>query len=193
MEDNHSLKGVFIVLVFGLVVGFVLGWWLCNRGQADIVTTVETTIDTTKYYNPKPIEPTIVERIVTIPKLVYVPADTIVKTIVRVERDTIEVSYPVEQREYKDSTYYAVISGAVVGERRPTLDYIETYNKTTTIMQAKPPKKLRPYVGASVGVFGTWSVGINGGVLIKDHHAVGAGYERTQTDNRLKLNYSYLF
>jgi hypothetical protein len=126
--------------------------------------------------------------------LVFAPADTVVKTIIQTERgDSVEVSFPVEQRVYQDSTYRAVVSGAVVGNRRPTLDYIETYNHTTTSEVVLHPKKIRPYIGASVGIFGTWSVGVGGGLLIKDHHAVGAEYERTQTDNYIQLKYSYLF
>jgi hypothetical protein len=118
----------------------------------------------------------------------------VVKTIVQTERgDSVEVSFPVEQRIYQDSTYRAVVSGAVVGNRRPTLDYIETYNRTTTSEVVLKPKKIRPYIGASVGIFGTWSVGVGGGLLIKDHHAVGAEYERMKNDNLVKLRYNYIF
>ena len=139
-----------------------------------------------------------------LPRYVYAPGKTQVKTVVKTvvvtedskegeEPKEVEVTFPIERREYRDSTYFAIVSGAVVGDSRPTLDYIETYNKTVTSEVVIQPKKLRPYVGASVGIFGTWSVGVGGGLLIKDHHAVGAEYERTQTDNRIKLNYSYIF
>jgi hypothetical protein len=113
--------------------------------------------------------------------------------MVVIEKDSVEVAFPVEQREYRDSTYYAIVSGAVVGDRRPTLDYIETYEKTTTSEVVLKPKKVRLYVGGSVGVFGTWSVGAGGGLLIKDRHMIGAEYERMQNDNLIKLRYNYLF
>jgi hypothetical protein len=125
--------------------------------------------------------------------MIFAPADTVVKTIIVRETDSVKVEFPVERREYRDSTYYAIVSGVVVGDRGPTLDYIETYNKTITNSVVVKPKAVRPYIGASVGVFGTWSVGVGGGLLVKDHHAVGAEYERTQTDNNIKLKYSYLF
>lgn len=192
--DNHSLKSFFIVLVLGLVCGLFLGWWLCNRGQViSTITTIE--VDTIKYYEPIPTPRNeLVNKTIDLPRLLFAPADTIVKTIVQSEKgDSVEVAFPVEQREYRDSTYYAIVSGAVVGERRPTLDYIETYNKNTTSEVVLAPKKFRPYVGGSVGVFGVWSAGIGAGALIKDHHAVGVEYERMQSNNAVKINYNYLF
>lgn len=191
---NHSHSSFFISLVLGLVCGLFLGYWLCGRGQ---IPTSSTTIevDTTKYYKPIPTPSNELSSFtLQLPKLIFAPADTVVKTIIQTERgDSVEVSFPIEQRVYQDSTYRAVVSGAVVGNRRPTLDYIETYNRTTTSEVVLHPKKIRPYIGASVGIFGTWSVGVGGGLLIKDHHAVGAEYERTQTDNYIQLKYSYLF
>lgn len=190
---NHSHSSFFISLVLGLVCGCALGWWLCGREQTYNTTTI-TKVDTSRYYQPIAISRNeLSSKTLQLPKLLFAPADTVVKTMVVIEKDSVEVSFPVEQRVYQDSTYRAVVSGAVVGNRRPTLDYIETYNRTTTSEVVLHPKKIRPYIGASVGIFGTWSVGVGGGLLIKDHHAVGAEYERTQTDNYIQLKYSYLF
>jgi hypothetical protein len=191
---THSHKGFFIGLVFGLIIGLLLGCWLCNRGQ---ILSKKTTIkiDTTRYYRPIS-TPTneLSSKTLQLPKLIFAPADTVVKTIVQTERgDSVEVSFSIEQRVYQDSTYKAVISGAVVGNRRPTLDYIETYNRTTTSEVVLKPKKVRPYIGASVGIFGAWSIGIGGGLLIKDHHAVGAEYARMKNNNLVKLRYNYIF
>lgn len=194
-QKKHSYsKGFFIAsLVLGLVCGCALGWWLCGREPSYSTTTI-TKVDTLRYYKPIAIARNeLSSKTLQLPKLLFAPADTVVKTIVVIEKDSVEVSFPVEQREYRDSTYYAIVSGAVVGDRRPTLDYIETYEKTTTSIVVKEPKKVRWYVGGSVGIFGTWSVGAGGGLLIKDHHAVGAEYERIKTDNLVKLKYSYLF
>lgn len=190
---SHS-KGFFIAnLVLGLVCGCALGWWLCDREQA-YNTTTTTKVDTLRYYKPIAISRNeLSSKTLQLPKLLFAPADTVVKTMVVIEKDSVEVSFPVEQREYKDSTYYAIVSGAVVGGRRPTLDYIETYEKTTTSEVVLEPKKVRLYVGGSVGVFGTWSIGAGGGLLIKDRHMIGAEYERMQNDNLIKLRYNYLF
>ena len=160
---HSQLKSFFIGLVLGLVIGFILGWWLCNRDGA-VLTNTTSVVDTIKYYKPIPYErkETTVNGF-ALPRMIFAPADTVVKTKVVVENgDSVEVSFPVEQREYRDSTYYAIVSGAVVGDRRPTLDYIETYEKTTTSEVVLKPKKVRLYVGGSVGVFGTWSVGAGG-------------------------------
>lgn len=191
MTHSHLIKNFFIVLVLGLVLGFLLDRWLCGQGKT---ATTTTKVDTTIYYKPIALKPKLNQPNIELPKLLFAPADTVVKTIVQTANgDSVEVSFPTEQRVYKDSTYYAIVSGAVVGDRRPTLDYIETYNKTITTEVTITPKKVRPYVGASICVFGNWSAGVNAGVLFKDHHAVGAGYERAHNDNRIKLNYSYLF
>ena len=192
---NHShSKGFFIAsLVLGLVCGCALGWWLCDREQT-YNTTTTTKVDTLRYYQPIAISRNeLSSKTLQLPKLLFAPADTIVKTVVVIEKDSVEVAFPVEQREYRDSTYYAIVSGAVVGDRRPTLDYIETYEKTITSEVVLKPKKVRLYVGGSVGVFGTWSVGAGGGLLIKDRHMIGAEYERMQNENLIKLRYNYLF
>lgn len=187
--ENHSRKSLIIVWVLGLVIGLFLGGRLWHREQTVSTTTISV-VDTIRYYKPTPIETaSLTNNRSGLPRLLFAPADTIVTTIV----DSVEVSFPIEQREYKDSTYRAVISGAVVGGRRPTLDFIETYNRTTLHSTIVQPKKVRPYIGASVGVFGAWSVGVGGGLLIKDHHAVGAEYERTKAENLIKLRYSYIF
>lgn len=191
--NEHSRKGFVIGLVLGLiclVVGFALGCWLCGREQAISVKTI-TKVDTVKYYKPMPyFNPDNYK--IRLPMILYAPADTVVKTMIVTEKgDSTEVKFPVEQREYRDSTYRAIISGAVVGNRRPTLDYIETYNTTITSEVVVQPKKVRPYVSGSVGVFGTWSVSVGGGLLINNQHAFGVEYERTKTDNRLRLNYAY--
>ena len=167
---------------------------MCGREQT-ITTTTTTKVDTVKYYQPIATPRSEwSSKTLQLPRLLFAPADTVVKTKVVVENgDSVDVSFPIEQREYSDSTYYAIVSGAVVGDRRPTLDYIETYEKTTTSVVVKEPKKVRLYVGGSVGVYGTWSVGAGGGLLIKNHHMIGAEYERTQTNNLVKLRYNYIF
>lgn len=71
-----------------------------------------------------------------------------VRDTIRV-RDTLYISVPREVREYRDTNYYARVSGY-----DPALDYIETYQHTkvvtATIVQER---KLKP----------RWSVGLTAG------------------------------
>ena len=80
--------------------------------------------------------------------------------------DSVTLDVAIEHREYRDSTYRAIVSGPVVGDIHPSLDFIETYNRTTTITVERPkrfavtagvgaaytPKGFQPYVGVGVGV-----------------------------------------
>lgn len=180
-----------LILAIAVGVGVALGWLMFHRER--VVSERTTIVDTVRYYQPIPYTLPRDYR-VNVPQFVFAPADTVVKVVVQTEQgDSTKVEFPIERREYRDSTYRAIVSGAVVGERRPTLDYIETYNRTTTESVVLQPKKVRLYVGGSVGVFGAWSVSAGGGVLIQDHHLVGIEYERTKTANQIELRYGYVF
>lgn len=180
-----TTRGFFIVLLV-FSVGVALGW--CSRERTLLTERVEV-VDTIRYYAPQPYTAPRFDNLYTPPRLLFAPKDTVVYTRV----DSVEVAFRVEQREYRDSTYRAIVSGAVVGERRPTLDYIETYERTTTSTVVIPPKKVRLFVGGGVGIGRGWSVSLGGGVLLKDHHAIGVEYERTTSDNLARVRYSYLF
>ena len=52
-------------------------------------------------------------------------------------RDTLFVELPTETREYRDTSYYARVSGF-----RPSLDYIEVYSRTVTIERTAPVPRL---------------------------------------------------
>lgn len=117
----------------------------------------------------KPIE-RIVEKVrkVTIPVEVVVH-DTIRDLMVRV--DTVFVEAQEVRKEYKDSTYHAVISGLALGDHQPRLESIEVYNTTITQVRLKKPHfavlggvgvginhkgHIQPIVGISTGVI-LWS------------------------------------
>lgn len=173
-----------IILVFS--VGVALGY--CSRERTLLTERVEV-VDTLRYYAPQPYTAPQFDNLYTPPRLLFAPKDTVVYTRV----DSVEVAFRVERREYRDSTYRAIISGAVVGERRPTLDYIETYERTTTSTVVIPPKKVRLFVGGGIGIGKGWSVSVGGGLLLNDHHAISVGYERVANDNLAKIGYHYLF
>lgn len=149
-----------------LLLGFAVGY-LAHRPAT--IETVRTRVDTVYYAKPTPVAVSTERRIVSVPRLLFAPADTV--TIVRTvavadSSDSLTLDVAIEHREYRDSTYRAVVSGAVVGDLRPTLDFIETYNRTTTVAVERPkrfavtagvgaaytPKGFQPYVGVGVGV-----------------------------------------
>lgn len=78
-----------------------------------------------------------------IPEPVFIPELTIIEDYVLIEnpdlsaRDTLPtVQLKKETKTYKDSTYMAIVSGY-----NPSLDYIETYNRTKYITIEKKPRK----------------------------------------------------
>lgn len=158
---------ILIALVVGLFVGLLLG-------REHSVVTTHTTVDTVVYYKPLPTAIATTEvRIISMPRLLFAPADTVHTTTVIVKGDSVKLQVPIERREYRDSSYYAVVSGAVVGDIHPTLESIETYAKNTTqIIEYKPPM-FRFYVS---GAFGKDALGAGAGVLINNRYGIGADY-----------------
>lgn len=156
----------FAYIIVALLFGFALGWFL--RPSQEVVSA-EQRIDTVYYAKPTPMVVSTERRIVNVPRLLFAPADTVkvVQAVAIADKgDSVTLDVAIEHREYRDSTYRAVVSGAVVGDIRPTLDFIETYNRTTTITVERPkrfavtagvgaaytPKGFQPYVGVGVGI-----------------------------------------
>jgi hypothetical protein len=122
--------------------------------------------------------------------LLFAPADTVHTTTVIVKGDSLQLQVPIERREYRDSSYYAVVSGAVVGDIHPTLEHIETYAKNTVQTTYVHPPKVRPYIS---GAFGKQSVGAGAGILICNKHAVGVDYTYAGGKGNLMARYSFVF
>ena len=156
----------FAYIFIAALLGFALGWFMRPPQE---VASIEHRIDTVYYAKPTPIAVSTERRIVNVPRLLFAPADTVkvVQTVSVADKgDSVTLDVAIEHREYRDSTYRAVVSGAVIGEIRPSLDFIETYNRTTTITVERPkrfavtagvgaadtPKGFQPYVGVGVGV-----------------------------------------
>lgn len=168
---------------------FIMGRW---EGCNERVTT-EIKWDTVRVEVPVPYK---VEKVRT--EYVYVPtpadtvvvkvADTVVKEVVRV--DSVLVAVDVERREYKDALYRAVVSGAVVGDIRPTLESMEVYARSETRIVERSVPMFRPYISASVG---REMMGIGGGVSIKDRVDVGAKYMRVGSTDAVMFEASYRF
>lgn len=177
---------ISIVIALGLGL---FGGWLLGRQQQVIST--HTTVDTVVYYKPMPNQTTIKEvRNISLPRLLFVPADTVHTTTVIVKGESVELQVPIERREYRDSSYYAVVSGAVVGDIHPTLESIETYAKNTVQTTYVHPPKVRPYVS---GAFGKQSIGAGAGILICNKHAVGVDYTYAGGQGSVMARYSFVF
>lgn len=95
--------------------------------------------DTVRDSIPKP-----QTRYVTRTDTVRIPNDTIY-----LDGDTIKIPVPIERKEYKTEDYFAIVEGY-----RPSLFYIETYNKTVYINKASYRRPRRWGFGVSAG-YGT--------------------------------------
>lgn len=125
-----------------LAAAFLGGWLLGRRtSRPEVVETVR--IDTIFYKQPEPVR--ISDNLVTvnIPRILFAtkypePTDVSNQDTTQVTNqagDSIAIPVTVRTLEYRDSTYYARVVGPVVGNLSPYLDYIETYNTTTTQTQ----------------------------------------------------------
>lgn len=180
----------FIVVVLGFIVGAVVGWMLSARRQ--FVSGTTTTTDTVRYYKPievvrQPIE------VAEFGRLAFVEGkrDTVVKVVTIADNgDSVRTTLPVESREYRDSTYRAIVSGVVAGGRRPSLDYIETYNTTTTTTVVQKERTVRIYATVGVALGNAQTVG--GGIVI-NKFGIGAEYLHYEGKSAAMLRGIYFF
>lgn len=136
----RSSTMAFVAFVAGLVTGL----FGCLLRQTSQVTV--TDIDTVLIEKPVPYKVTRTEfRTLRLPVMLFAPADTVWRE--RTVVDSVEVEVPMERRTYQDSTYRAQVSGPAIGGLHPSLDWVEVYNRTTTI--AKKPSRWG--IGVQVG------------------------------------------
>ena len=181
--------------IIGLVVLCVLMFVLGRKSVAEQeITTIER-VDTVVVEKPMPYKVEVVRK-VSVPVYVPTPADTVVENKESAEEDArkdstlVEVPVEVERREYKSEEYRAVVSGAKIGDLRPTLESMEIYSRnTTSIVEIKPPL-FTPYISAcgGKGIFG-----VGGGVSIMDKVDVGAKYLRVNNKDAWVLEASWRF
>lgn len=134
---NNIIIGIAI-----FIVGIVAGMLLCRQcyapeRMAEIVTDTLVVRDT-----------------VTIEKPVYVSRKVTDTMLVAVrdtlrERDTLYVAIPKEVKVYANEDYYAEVSGY-----QPNLDYLEIYQKQTTITQTERLKEKKNRL--AFGIEGGW-------------------------------------
>lgn len=161
------MKRLIIYLLSAFVAGALIFGWGYRRGAASVEIRAEVRIDTVFYKQPQPVN--FSDRLVqvNVPKLLFAPADTVVRVVEAVNgADSVQMEVPVRTVEYRDSTYYARVVGPVIGDLAPRLDWIETYNRTITRTVTKrnrfavtagagmgyTPQGFQPTVGVQVGV-----------------------------------------
>lgn len=184
MNLQFSKKNSILALVT-LVIGFITGL-LCHTNNATKITTI-TRVDTMVIEKPVPYKVEVLRK-VSVPIYVPTPSDTVVNY--RVDTVRMQVPVNIESREYRDSTYRAVVTGPVIGDYSPTLDEIEIYNRKETIITKPTVSIIRPMV--SVGG-GKNSFSIGGGVTILQKIDLEAKYLRIDNKDHFMIEGGWHF
>lgn len=175
MALKEGIKKILISVVLILVAGLI-GYVTGRSHVHDIDQTVK--VDTLIVYDTIKIDKPVEVRYVQTTRTIRVP----VRDTIRL-KDTTYMVLPKEEKEYRDSQYYAKVSGY-----QPSLDYIEVYPKTTTIsktetiVQSRSPlyysldlqldygsigyKYLQPSVGAELG-YKKWAIEAAAGLNVE--------------------------
>lgn len=123
-------------------------------------------VDTTISYTPLPaLSQKLSSQIVKLPRVLFVERrDTVTERVV----DTVSVEVDIEKRIYRDSLYELTISGARVGDYRPTLDEIRVYSCSTTRTIQRWPDRWWE-IGATVGATYCREGEMWGGLEVRRH------------------------
>lgn len=152
---------IYVILLF--LLGVVVGWF-CNKcsnqqQQVDVSDTITITYyDTIEYYQPIPVDSTIVRYDVKTLKRVINDTSYVYSKV----EDSVKVEIPITSKHYSDSTFEAWISGY-----EPCLDSIRVYNKMQKITIKEKQKK--------------WGIGIQGGIgvtpkSVQPYIGIGVSY-----------------
>ena len=147
----------FILLIACCIVSFLGGYDYASKHCYNVRTVTDTIIEReTITATPDTVYRTVALGEKTVKVVIH---DTLCKT------DTVTVSLPFVQKQYKDSSYSAWISGY-----EPSLDSIRVFPKTTIIRESKVVRqKDRRW-----GVFGGVGIGVSD--RITPCVGVGIGY-----------------
>lgn len=159
---------ILVLLLFALVLGFILGRGKKGeeRVKERIKTEVVTKRDTVKVVTPKPVHDTIVKW-----QEARVPSDHFREVTKMIKPpDSVDVTLPITQRTYRDSSYTAWVSGY-----KPSLDSIHTYNKTVYTTRTIERTVTKPPNRWGIGISAGYGYGINS-KLFEPYIGVGVTY-----------------
>ena len=179
---SSRINSILTIVLF--IVSFLLGRHTHKVENIEVFRVIYDTI-----FLEKPV-PYKVEKVRTEYVYVPTPADTVFREVEVVRVDSVLVAVDIERREYKDSMYRAVVSGAVVGDIHPTLESMEVYARSETRMVERSAPIFRPYIRGNVG---KELMGIGGGVSIKDRVDVDVQYMRMGNNNMVVVGANYRF
>ena len=120
MKDLFRL---ILLMMLAYCMGYVAGYRIIQhfRDPPEKTVVIDTVIDTVRYRHPVPVD-SIVVRYKTVR---FSITDTIwTNAVTTAVKDSVTVNIPIEQKEYRDSTYRAWISGYNVN-----LDSINVLNR----------------------------------------------------------------
>lgn len=124
-------------------------------GTIERTTVVDTCIvyDTVKYFQPVPKDSVVVRYVTaTLPTVQHIDTVTVF--------DSIQVKIPITQKEYKDSSYHAFVSGYM-----PSLDSITVYPRTIYINSTTTNKYVPKTKRWGLGVQAGYGAYLNNGVV----------------------------
>lgn len=152
------MRGLALTMTIALcIICFISGYDYASKHCANVVTRTDTIIKR--------------DTVTAVPDTVYRTielGERIVKVAVRdtLHRiDTVTVSLPFVQKQYKDSNYSAWVSGY-----EPSLDSIKIFPKTIIVRESKVERKK----DRRWGVYGGVGIGVSGRVT--PYVGIGIGY-----------------
>lgn len=191
----YKAKQIFLIILIPILAG-VVGYLVGNRHFREVTKMVQR--DTLIVYDTIRLEKPAEIRYVRTKEVIKVPIHDTMRI-----HDTTFLLLQKEIREYRDSMYYAKVSGY-----DPSLDYIEVYPKTTTISKTETvmqkPSPLRyevtvgvdygwmkrthvtPNVGAEVG-FKKVSLGVEAGINLNVNNTQEAPIPYLQASVKYRL------
>lgn len=133
------------LVILGIVVAFVATSILSFQGGKMVaISGIKPQVDTIYHCDTiRLLQPTSTRVYVRDTMLVAIR-----DTMTRVVRDTMYLELPREVKEYRDTNYYARVSGF-----KPELEYLETYSSERVITKTLPlEKKLKPRFSIGLGI-----------------------------------------